>query len=135
MLCAAMALLTVGCEHVEPLVVEPPPEETGPSFQFIQETIFDTSCALAGCHAGANPPQGMSLSAGVAYANIVNVPSNEQPGVLRIAPGDPASSYLFQKITGAPSISGAVMPLGRPPLSDEQINTIREWIEEGAEDN
>lgn len=94
------------------------------------QPIFSNNCAFSGCHAGASPQQGMNLSAGQAFNNIVNVPSSERPELLRVDPGDPDMSYLFMKITGAPGIVGSRMPLGRPPLSNADIALIEQWISE-----
>ena len=80
----------------------------------------------------------MNLSAGQAYANTVNVPSNELPSMDRIEPGDPNQSYLVNKIQGTQGDvggSGQRMPLGGDPLSEADINTIRAWITAGAENN
>ena len=87
------------------------------------------------CHSGPFATGGLHLEANQAYGNIVNVASNEQPNVKRVLPGDAASSYLFQKVTGAPSISGGRMPLGREPLSASDIELIRQWINAGAPNN
>lgn len=122
-------LLLAGCEHAEPL--EPIPQE--PLFSNIEQDIFALNCALSGCHAGSNPQQGMNLSPGQAYENIVNVASRERPDLLRIDPGNPEDSYLLKKIRGDSDIVGSRMPLGRAPLSSEEIDLIRTWIEEGAQ--
>jgi hypothetical protein len=37
--------------------------------------------------------------------------------VKRVLPGNAAKSYLFQRVTGAASISGGRMPLGRATVS------------------
>ena len=100
------------------------------------QPIFTSNCALSGCHAGAAPVQGMNLSLGQAFSNIVNVPSNES-SLLRVTPGDPDASYLVHKIQGTQSTvggSGARMPLGGQ-LSAGEIETIRSWITAGAENN
>lgn len=73
----------------------------------------------------------MVLISGRGYASTVNVPSVEMPQLMRVAPGDPASSYLYRKITGS-GITGERMPLQQPPLSDAQIKLIRDWIRRGA---
>jgi hypothetical protein len=101
------------------------------TFEFVQNNIFTPSCALSGCHAGPSPQQGMNLSAGQAYAALVNVPSTEQPSLLRVRPGNPDQSYLVQKIMGTAAV-GARMPLGGAPLSDSQIQAVRDWIAAGA---
>lgn len=100
----------------------------------IQETIFTPSCATSGCHAGANPPDGLLLTAGDAYTNIVNVASVQMPSLSRVEPGNPDDSYLVRKIRGAGIVAGR-MPLGRPSLSSEEIDLIVRWVTEGAADN
>jgi PKD repeat protein len=102
------------------------------TFSAVQSQIFTASCAFSGCHGGGSPAQGMSLVSGQAYANIVDVPSSEQPSLDRIEPSDPDSSYLYLKVIGDASISGGRMPLGQPPLSQELIDLLRDWIERGA---
>lgn len=102
-------------------------------FQTIQDQVFTPICAQ--CHAGAGAPEGMQLSAGVSYGMIVNVPSQEQPSLLRIKPGDPDNSYLVQKIEGRAAV-GAQMPDGcpitQPCLDQSTIDLIRQWVSEGA---
>lgn len=98
----------------------------------VQTQIFSASCAFSGCHAGGAPAAGMNLSEGQAYGNIVNVPSTEQPSLDRVEPFDPATSYLWLKVIGDPSISGQQMPLGAPPLDQQRMDLLRGWIEAGA---
>jgi hypothetical protein len=105
------------------------------TFTAVQTQIFDQSCAFSGCHAGSAPAMEMDLSAGQAYDNIVDVPSGEQPSLDRIEPNDPESSYLYLKVIGDPSISGGRMPLGNPPLDQNRIDLLRDWIERGAPDD
>ncbi len=124
-------LLATGCEHADPL----DPNRLEPTLSSIQANIFDLNCALSSCHAGPAPQLGLDLSAGQARATTVNVQSVENAPQRRIAPGDPDNSYLVWKIEGRPEISGERMPRGRAPLSQEQINTIRQWITDGALDN
>lgn len=105
---------------------------TAPTFGQVQQ-VFTQSCALSGCHAGSAPQQGMNLSVGVAYANIVNVPSSEMPSLDRIEPDDPDNSYLVRKIEGT-GLQGR-MPLGGAPLSQQTIQLIRDWVSAGAPNN
>jgi uncharacterized protein YjdB len=105
------------------------------SFANQVQPIFTNNCARAGCHAGATPQEGMNLSAGSAYAAIVNVPSNQQPSLLRVNPGNPDLSYLVRKIEGGPNITGSRMPEGGPFLSSADVATIRNWIAQGAPNN
>jgi hypothetical protein len=93
------------------------------------------TCGQAGCHGGPSPQLGQNLMAANAYASIVNVPSVEKPSLLRVKPGDAAHSYLYQKITGAPGISGSRMPLGAGSLAASDIALIQQWINAGAPNN
>jgi mono/diheme cytochrome c family protein len=108
-----------------------PPGPTGASdFQQIQDTIFTPICSA--CHIGANAPQGMRLDAANSYAMIVGVPSNEVPGLMRINPGNPDTSYLVQKIQGN-AAQGVRMPANGPPyLTQDQIDLVRRWVAAGA---
>jgi hypothetical protein len=95
----------------------------------IQTDIFDGSCAVSGCHNGSIGP---NLSPGVAFDNIVNISSGNF-GLDYIEPGDPANSYLLRKVdTSVGTISGGVMPPGRPALSQSQIDLLTDWINDGA---
>ena len=126
-----LGALTAGCEHADPLGAN----DTTPTLSNIQTTIFNASCAVSGCHRGSDAPLGLDLSAGNAHDNLVNVSSQEVPDLLRVEPGNPDDSYLVRKIEGGPNIVSERMPRGRPPLSDEQIQLIRAWIEDGAPAN
>jgi len=102
------------------------------------QPIFTANCAVSGCHAGTSPALGQNLSAGQAYAAIVNVPSQEAPDLMRVRPFLPDSSYLVHKIEGTQGSvggGGSRMPLSGSPLTAEQIATIRAWITAGALDN
>jgi methionine-rich copper-binding protein CopC len=75
----------------------------------------------------------MQLDAAHSYAALVGTPSVEQPAVLRVEAGDPDSSYIIRKLEGDPSISGDRMPFGGPYLSQATIDTIKQWIQAGAQ--
>ena len=49
-----------------------------------------------------------------------------------VVPGDPGNSLLIQRLEGtiAPR-----MPQNLPPLSPAEIDVIKQWIQEGAQDN
>jgi len=115
----------------------PPPDSAVRFSQDIQP-VFTASCARSGCHADTNPAQGMNLSDGQAYANIVNVASNQLPSMDRIEPGEPDNSYLVNKIQGTQADVGGTgvrMPFGGGALSQSTIDLIREWVNEGAANN
>jgi hypothetical protein len=75
----------------------------------------------------------MNLSQGQAYANIVNVQSNQMPSLDRIEPNDPDNSYLIRKIEGTGLLQR--MPAGGSPLPAATIQLIRDWTAAGAPNN
>jgi hypothetical protein len=80
--------------------------------------------------------QGLNLSAGKAYANLVNVGATEcRDGRKRVAPGNPTSSYLIQKMTGVNTCGGSQMPKAGQGLPTAQTQTIVNWICSGAPNN
>jgi hypothetical protein len=99
-------------------------------FRSIQDNVFTPICSQ--CHIGASAPEGLQLDAAHSYNLLVGIPSNEQPSLLRVNPGDPNGSYIVRKIEGAPGISGGQMPLGESPLPQGTIDAIRQWISNGA---
>jgi len=102
------------------------------------QPIFTANCAFANCHAGNDAVLGQNLSVGRAYASIVSVPSSQVPGLFRVRPSFPDSSYLVHKIQGTQGSvggGGGRMPLGGTPLTTEEIATIRAWITAGAPNN
>ncbi len=107
---------------------ETPPSGDEPTLANIQARIFTPICTQ--CHIGAAAPQGLRLDEANAFDNLVNVPS-QGSGLLRVEPFMPDASYLVRKVEGTQS-SGAQMPFGLPPLSDEDQLLIRQWVVNGA---
>lgn len=102
----------------------------------LQASIFGAICSV--CHTGGGGalPASMNLSSAAAsYAALVNVPSEQQPAVLRVDPGDAAASYLVRKLEGTAGIGGVRMPLGGPFLSPADIDKVKSWINAGALNN
>lgn len=99
-------------------------------FASIQDNVFTPICTR--CHMGASAPEGLQLDAEHSYALLVGVPSQEEPSILRVDPGNPNQSYLILKLEGAPGIVGGQMPLGGPFLPQSTIDMIAQWITNGA---
>lgn len=69
-------------------------------------------------------------------AQLVNVPATDCPDDrVIVKPGDPANSYLIDKLTGVNMCSGVRMPKLRLPLSEADVAKIAAWICQGALDN
>jgi hypothetical protein len=107
-----------------------------PTLSQIQATIFTPMCSS--CHNGVGTalPGALNLTTALAsYNSLVGMFSLEQPAVLRVSPGNPATSYLIQKLQGGVTISGQQMPLGGPFLSPTQISMIAKWVSGGPLNN
>lgn len=129
-------MLLVSCGKLKELPTEPggpggEPIDPTATFTRVQNEIFTPTCGALGCHDPLGRQQGLILTAGRAYADIVNVPSTEIASLKLVTPGDPNNSYLFRKITGA-GITGDRMPQGGPFLNDAQIKLVNDWIRRGA---
>lgn len=118
----------VSCEHEQGRVTEP----LQVTFSSIQDNIFTPKCVNAGCHPGGGAP--MSLAKGVAFNNLVNVTATRYSPMVRVKPGDADNSVLYLKVKGDPQ-TGFRMPFGAGPLSNDEIDSIRDWINQGAQNN
>ncbi len=97
------------------------------------EPIFLARCG--DCHGAENPKKGLDLSAGNGLANMLDRPSREVDGVPLLRAGDPAGSYLWQKLTHSSS-EGKGMPrtmFGAEKLPQAQLDLIERWIRDGAQ--
>src|SRR5687767_15103807 len=104
----------------------PPPPDAPESILAVRDAL---STACAPCHSGRG---------GVArgdFGNIFDVPDMERRGL--IVPGDPEKSRLWTRIdddemppSGATDPSDPLRKIGA--LSDQQKETIRAWIANGA---
>jgi len=52
-----------------------------------------------------------------------------------VVPGNPDASYLVEKLGSSPRIPVQMPGFGRPPLTAAQLDLIRTWILEGAQNN
>ena len=102
------------------------------TLESLQANLFNPNCAVSGCHSGGSAPLGLALDDGQSYANLVSRSSVQQPGKLRISPGDSANSYIVQKVEGSAGISGNRMPRDRAPLQQSLIDALKLWIDNGA---
>jgi hypothetical protein len=75
---------------------------------------------------GASVPGSQNLSAGHSGASLVNVNSIEVPTMKRNAPGDPDNSPLVLKIQGAPGIVRGPTAASGGPLTQAQIDEVRD---------
>jgi mono/diheme cytochrome c family protein len=84
--------------------------------------IFSEKCN--GCHIGGNQRRG-----GLGLNTIAQLMRGGDSGNA-VNAGNAMTSYLIKRIEGAGGEDR--MPMGRPALSDKQIQLISTWIDEGA---
>jgi hypothetical protein len=112
-------------------------KDPGVSFANDIQPIFTTRCAA--CHrdggAAALPNIPMRLDEGRSFASLVNQPSGQNGGATLVTPGDSANSLLFQKVSAPVPPVGSRMPLFSSPLQQAEQDLIRDWIDQGANDN
>jgi len=136
-LCVASAMGSCGGGSGGFAPTPPPPPVDAPfgaNYSEIQANVFTPTCAASGCHIGIGAPHGLRLDPASSYGLLVSVRSEQSPGMFLVAPGDPGSSYLIDKLEGTASF-GNQMPLGSAPLSQAEIDVISLWILQGAVDD
>ena len=97
---------------------------------------FATGCG-PGCHVYSNAASGSSglnLALVHSYKDLVGVTAEQcRDGRVRVVPGDPAASYLMQKMLGQQMCGDGVrMPKGRQAWSVTDMAMVGRWICQGA---
>ena len=113
-------LLEVACTHPATLTE-------------LESEVFQPNCVFSGCHQTGSNEGGLTLDTDV-YAHLVNAPSVDAPGKIRVVPGDLGASYLYEKVTQDQPTFGDRMPPGSP-LNGADLELIQSWILDGAPDN
>jgi hypothetical protein len=113
------------------------------TFDMIQKVIFEgRGCAANECH-GAAESGGLRLTGDVAYDELVDQPPETVSpdivlGLKRVSPAKKAQSLLWLNVAGAVFPEQWRAPLrtmpsgGLPPLTLDELEVLRLWIEEGA---
>jgi uncharacterized membrane protein len=101
-------------------VRQSPTAAGGVGFSANVQPIFQSRCVS--CHGGGRTNAGLDLSS---YASVMKG-SRSGPVVV---PGGPGNSLLYQMV------ESDNMPASGPPLTADQKETIRQWIQSGAPNN
>lgn len=104
-------------------IVVPAEEGCDPDSIYFQNQvlpIFQSNCAMSGCHNSSSAQKGVILDS---YINIMNTGD--------VHPGNPAISDVYEVIIEADP-NKRMPPPPNNPLTSEQIGIIRKWIEQGA---
>jgi len=101
-----------------------------PTFTNVSK-IFSQSCTNSGCHDSSTKQNGVDLSSyDVAITSVGN-----QYGTKVIQVNDAVNSPLVDKISSNNPQFGVRMPYGGSPLSSDDIDLIKKWINDGAKNN
>jgi len=125
-------VLILGCS--EESTTEPPANTPAPLSKLsdIQSKVFNTSCALSGCHGSTNNQANLLLTEGNSFSNLVNVQSVLFSQFKRVVPDSSSKSLIIKILKGEVSPR---MPFNREPLSAATIDSIAKWIDNGALNN
>ena len=91
-----------------------------PDFERVVAPIFETHCL--GCHTPLNRKGDIALTT-----------PDDLRDLAYIDPDDPGASELLALVTPGPDGERPRMPLQGDPLTTEQVQVLRHWIEAGAE--
>jgi hypothetical protein len=121
---------------------QPLPVEHG-EFHEMVRPILEKTCGS--CHSESSPEAAMSLGGNISSADIVqgllNVQAMHGGQFMRVLPGDPTKSWLYLKASGMAMSAGCtgamcntqvMPPTGQVTLTQAELNTIRQWITDGA---
>jgi polyvinyl alcohol dehydrogenase (cytochrome) len=116
--------------------------EAASTYGLIQHAVFDSprhGCVASFCHGGSPGQAGLNLTPALSYDQLFSVPATESP-LLRVEPGQPALSFLFEKLAaatlGTPVSAGGPMPAGgNPAVPPRLLDATRSWITAGAPEN
>ncbi|MCD8318506.1 MAG: hypothetical protein LUC45_06585 [Paraprevotella sp.] len=99
----------------------------------IQENVFNKTCVQ--CHGGAGASgtasAGLYLVEGKSYDNLVNHPSTQVEGGIRVIPGD-ADSSIIHKVINPGNVLGLGFSHENLISSSATLKMIDEWINAGA---
>jgi len=122
------------CKHEPQLSPDPgpdttiidPPEDTNICFERDILPIFQLHCAIAGCHNQQTSEEDLVLDT---YSHIISSGNNDF-----IIPGNASDSKVMEALTET-DLDKIMPPPPQTPLTQQQIDLVRRWIDEGAENN
>ena len=102
-----------------------------PSYRQDIQPIFNRSCIVSACHNAESTAAGLELTS---YSKIM---AGSDGGTFRVViPGNAQDSELIKRLEGrSDRLSRQRMPLGGPYLSQSEVQTLRNWVDKGAQNN
>ena len=96
---------------------------SGVSFNKQVKPLFEQTCSAAGCHSGSQPAATLNFQY-FSWSSLIDF----QPII--VVPYSSKTSLLYTYISGNPQL----MPPGQR-LTQNQIDGVKKWIDEGALNN
>jgi len=108
-----------------------------PTLANVSAAVFQPSCSFSSCHGATGQAAGLNLQAPNLLSELLDHEVVTNPGATLVEPGDPHSSWLYQRMASCAPQTGGValghMPRNSPVLlGDETVALVREWIAGGA---
>jgi hypothetical protein len=134
---AAIGLAGCGTDSSDAGGTDPKGCDYSSTYDAIQETVFEAKgCTASACH-GEAAVGGLDLRAEGSFDALVRQPSDVDPSLLRVQPGDQDFSLLYLKLAAATNGTpldglGQPMPISGEALNEDQLDAIRLWIRGGA---
>ncbi len=141
-----LGLLALGCEKTidqnpgNPYLNQSGEDTSGislglKSIEGLHQNVFAVRCANPTCHDGSFEPDFRTVQS--TYSSLVYHPvtKNDAQGSYeyRVHPGKASRSWIIHRLSTDDEILGR-MPLYAQPLKEEEIQAIRDWINDGARD-
>jgi hypothetical protein len=95
------------------------------SFSKHVEPLFQQTCIAGGCHGGSQPAANLNLEFDAWHSLI-----DYLPPIVLVKNGNKSPLVMYLDGRLAPQ-----MPLREQPLTTNQINGVKTWIDEGAKPN
>lgn len=125
--CSGPANAASGCDSIASI-----PITWNIDYSTTIQDLFANRCSNCHVDHGGSPSGDLDLDPGFSWDNLVNAPSSGQPGRLRVVPGQPLNSVLFEKINCETPDAGLRMPRNRTALPLAEQALIFDWIMLGA---
>lgn len=106
----------------------------------IEEDIFEVGCTFSACHGSDSGAAGLSLAGEDLHGELLNHNVATPTDMPLVDPGDADNSWLYRVMSECEPEADvgpvAFMPRNSPTLLEPELVTmVRDWIDEGAQDN
>ncbi|MDP9152422.1 MAG: hypothetical protein M3O36_21055 [Myxococcota bacterium] len=92
----------------------------------VPATLLAPTCGVPGCHSPPTNQSALGLASVGVGSRLVDHQAIGGPGSL-IDSQNPDQSVILAKVRPNP-LFGAAMPLGKPPLTPEQLQCLQAWV-------